>query len=160
MKEAVRTAGRQRPLVRVQWYPIDRTSQLFFEWPQLVVMIGVILVAGFLEPDGRLYGTHEQLGLPPCPAQEVFGIPCPSCGLTTSFAFMAHGRVAEAFASHYCGPVIFLAVLAYIALLAAFVIRKKRIEIHWPEWLPYSIVFGFMAFYLMSWAVRLLMLKS
>jgi len=47
---------------------------------------GLLAVAGMLKPDSRGLGTHEQLGLPPCAIQALFQIPCPSCGMTTSWA--------------------------------------------------------------------------
>ena len=54
------------------------------------------LIAGFwlastLEPDPRGYGTHQRLGLPPCSFQVLFGVKCPSCGSTTSFAHFVRG---------------------------------------------------------------------
>ncbi|NBO19844.1 MAG: DUF2752 domain-containing protein, partial [Proteobacteria bacterium] len=39
----------------------------------------------WLTPDARGLGTHEQLGLPPCGFYLWYGLPCPSCGMTTSW---------------------------------------------------------------------------
>jgi hypothetical protein len=57
-------------------------------------------------------GTHkESLGLPPCNFLRTTGLPCPSCGMTTSFAWFAKGNLL---ASAYVQP-----MGAILALLAA-----------------------------------------
>lgn len=83
----------------------------------------VITLSFWLRPDPRGFGTHQQLGLPPCNFQEVSGIPCPGCGLTTSFTNMAHGRVLDAFGAHLMGPLLFLITLA-VALGAPWALRR------------------------------------
>ena len=55
----------------------------------------VFTVATILKPDGRGYGTHEQLGLPPCEFRALTGFNCPHCGMTTSFAHMVRGQVVQ-----------------------------------------------------------------
>src|SRR5262245_30550053 len=59
----------------------------------LAVVLGL---ARWVTPDERGYGTHEQLGLPPCAFRVVTGLPCPSCGMTTSFAYVVRGQVLVA----------------------------------------------------------------
>ncbi len=45
-------------------------------------MVVVLGVARWLEPDAKGYGTHQQLGLPPCSSILLFGSKCPACGMT------------------------------------------------------------------------------
>ena len=47
------------------------------------------------------------------------GWPCPMCGMTTTFALMAEGRVLEAFHNQPFGPVLFsiTAMFAVLGLL-------------------------------------------
>ena len=61
-------------------------------------MVGLILLllAVWLKPNPAGYGTHQQLGLPPCSIQFWFGIPCPSCGGTTAFAHFVRGEWGRA----------------------------------------------------------------
>jgi len=72
----------------------------------------VIALAASLAPRKAGYGTHQDLGLPPCAFLTRTGYPCASCGMTTSFAAMAHGRVVEAFLAHPLGVVMFLGTAA------------------------------------------------
>jgi hypothetical protein len=53
----------------------------------------VFTIAALLDPyrgDGsaRQMETHTQMGLPPCSFKTMSGLPCPSCGMTTSFALL------------------------------------------------------------------------
>jgi hypothetical protein len=68
-----------------------------------------------MTPDPTGSGTHRQLGLPGCGFLQNTGWPCPSCGMTTSLAAMAHGRVVLAWTAQPFGVVLF----AFTALMAA-----------------------------------------
>ena len=82
--------------------------------PRLAALIlgGVFLAASaaarVLDPDPRGFGTHEQLGLPPCQMLSLSGVPCPFCGMTTALAHIVRGRVLEAFSTHPAGTILFL----------------------------------------------------
>jgi hypothetical protein len=69
-----------------------------------------------LVPDARGLGTHTQLGLPPCGFLTLTGLPCPACGLTTSFAHLARGQVNAALHANALGLVLFACVLASLPL--------------------------------------------
>ena len=86
-------------------------------WYRLLSLLGliastaVIVFAFRLHPDSRGYGTHEQLGLPPCGFLVDHGVPCISCGMTTAFAAMAHGMPILALRSNPFGVLLFLGML-------------------------------------------------
>lgn len=86
----------------------------------------VIALSFWLQPSSRGFGTHEQLGLPPCTFQAMTHIPCPGCGLTTSFAHMAHLQPLRALERHPMGACLFLITLA-VALVAPWAVRRA-----WP----------------------------
>ena len=74
--------------------------------------LGVLLLAARLPPSPSGVGTHRQgLGLPACNFLQTTGLPCPSCGMTTSFSWFAKGNLL---ASVYVQP-----MGAVLALLAA-----------------------------------------
>lgn len=64
----------------------------------------------WVEADPRGFGTHEKLGLPPCAPMELWNIPCPGCGVTTSFALAAHGHVLASFVNQPFGCALALSI--------------------------------------------------
>jgi hypothetical protein len=75
---------------------------------------GLLLTAAWLEPspDGR--GTHRQLGLPPCAFLTLFSRPCPTCGMTTAWAYLMKGQWQNACRANAGGTL--LGVLAATAV--------------------------------------------
>ena len=84
----------------------------------------VVAIAYRLQPSAQGFGTHQQLGLPPCPFHSLTGMPCPGCGLTTSFAHAAKFHFVEAFAVQPFGLFAFLLTVLSIPL-AAYLIRRR-----------------------------------
>ena len=67
---------------------------------------GIVAVFGIaiqLSPDERGFGTHEQLGMPPCQFRILTGWKCPHCGMTTSFAHVVRGQWIQAFEANAAG---------------------------------------------------------
>ena len=83
--------------------------------------LGTLIFAATLSPDPSGMGTHQQLGLPPCPWLVIYNLPCPTCGMTTSFACIAHGRILDGFVAQPAGAVMAIgtAVVFWFALHAA-----------------------------------------
>jgi hypothetical protein len=86
------------------------------------VAIAVLIASRGLTPDASGYGTHTQVLVLPCPFQMMTQLPCPLCGLTTSFALTARGEMRAAFESHLLGPPLFVltalvAVVGVVSLL-------------------------------------------
>ncbi|MGD0896692.1 MAG: DUF2752 domain-containing protein [Thermoguttaceae bacterium] len=114
----------------------------------------LLVVAAALEPDTRGHGTHEHLGLPPCAFSVLVGRPCPVCGMTTSWAWLVRGRVAEAFRANVGG-----AMLAAAAMVAAPWLLLSALRGRWLPWTPNSTALGWagaavLAVTLLQWAWR------
>lgn len=91
-----------------------------------------LVLARVLTPSPSGYGTHTQLFLPPCLFHAITHLPCPTCGLTTSFAHLARGEVVAALHSNLLGPLVFiLAVLQIPYRLIAIVTRHRPLT--WPR---------------------------
>jgi hypothetical protein len=72
----------------------------------------VLAIASSLAPDPRGFGTHEKLGLPPCGLLRMTGIPCPSCGMTTSFAHAVRLELVESARAQPLGLLLAFATAA------------------------------------------------
>jgi len=100
-----------------------------------------------LHPAGGGHGTHEQMGIPPCSFLSRTGWPCPSCGVTTSLAAMAHGRPVAAWQAQPFGVMLF-ALLAAGAVLGGSELVGGRSIVHRlrpRRWWAWTLV-GAMAF--------------
>jgi len=86
---------------------------------------GVLLLARWLHADPRGFGTHEQLGFPPCLTRHYLDIPCPFCGMTTAFALMAHGRFVDAFLTQPAGAAAFVVALATCIVLIVMLVTGR-----------------------------------
>jgi len=75
---------------------------------------GVLSVARWLHPAARGYGTHTELRLPPCNFLRLTHLPCPSCGMTTSFAWAARMDFWQAFLANPFGLLLFFGTVALI----------------------------------------------
>ena len=114
----------------------------------------ILTMMAWLVPAKAEYGTHEQMGLPPCSFLERTGYPCPTCGLTTSVSAMVHGKFFLACKSHLVGVVVFLAliVLSVASAIEVFTGRgmlNRLGKIQW--WLAGGLIglFG-------GWIVKLI----
>ena len=97
--------------------------------------VAVFAVALTLRPyraDGtpRDMATHTQLGLPECNFVVWTGKPCPTCGMTTSFAHLVRGNVWDSLKANWVGTLLALYWLALIpwAVYASFRGRLWRVR--------------------------------
>lgn len=81
--------------------------------------MGVLLLAFWMHPSSGGVGTHQQLGLPACGLLESTGVPCATCGMTTSFSLAAHGRLIASFINQPGGAVLAI-VTAMVAVASGF----------------------------------------
>lgn len=91
------------------------------------IPFSVIVTAFLLTPDPTGHGTHTQLGLPPCGFYVITGCPCPGCGLTTAFSFMAHLDVFGAARANPFGIPLFLVSLFTIPVAIRGLIRGDSV---------------------------------
>jgi hypothetical protein len=78
--------------------------------------LALLLTAAALPPSPAGVATHTNLGFAPCTFLDRTGLPCPSCGMTTSFSWFARGNVL---ASFYIQPMGF--VLACLTAITFWV---------------------------------------
>ena len=118
-------------------------------------LLAMLILAGLLRPDCRGYGTHQQLGLPACTFNRVFGYRCPSCGMTTSWAHLVRGRVIRAVRANAGGTL--LGVIAMIAGPWALVSGcYGRWVVRLPsQWTAVTLAIAIVLITLIDWSIRL-----
>ncbi len=117
-------------------------------------------LAAWLDPfdaagQPRRSGTHEQLGLGPCQFEKWTGKPCPTCGMTTAFSLLMHGRPVAAARANPAGLLLALAGVPLAVGLALAAAKGRWQGPKVPEtWLlPLAAaVFGFV---MLVWLTRL-----
>lgn len=95
----------------------------------------VFLVAAWIHPydatgQALLHGTHRQLGLPPCLMLQLTGVPCLSCGMTTSVSLVMHGDLTAAVRANWAGVVVSMLGIVAVAWLMFLAISGAQ-----PRWL-------------------------
>lgn len=132
--------------------------------PALVVFLvcsGVLTVAVLLTPNTRDgVGTHTALGLPACGLYETTGIPCATCGMTTSYSLAAHGHPIDAFINQPAGALLAL-LTAMAAVLSgyALVTGMSLTPIGAMLWRPRVVVIG-ISVLLIAWAYKIVVLNG
>src|SRR4051794_26286056 len=98
-------------------------------------------------------GTHRQLGLPPCNFLRLTGYPCPSCGMTTSFALLAHGDVVNSLRANAVGTLLALGLLAMIPWCTVSAARARWLWVRAVEPWLLRLIIVFVVLALARWGV-------
>ncbi len=124
----------------------------------MVAAAAAVLVAAWrIDPGRATMGTHRQLGLPPCGFLMITRLPCPTCGMTTSFAHTVRGQLPAAIRSQPAGFVLAVAtVAAGLAGLFALV-SGYRPAVNWYRVNPINVVWWAGAAFVLSWAMKMAM---
>jgi hypothetical protein len=120
-----------------------------------VLVIGALLHP--YDPDGtpKSQETHRQLGLPPCSFYAMTGLPCPSCGFTTSFSLVAHGDFVNALRANSVGTLLatFCALIVPWALVSAY--RRRYLLVTSAEKVLVTSLIVFVVLMLTRWGIIL-----
>jgi hypothetical protein len=121
----------------------------------------VFAVAAWLNPYDefglpRRMETHRQLGLPPCTFQQLAGVPCPSCGMTTSFAFMVRGDLVNAVRANAVGALLAMLCMACIPWSLACAIGKRTYFIRSMEKTLIWLLAAFLTLLMARWGIVVL----
>lgn len=123
-----------------------------------LVITGLFLLLARLTPQSVGHGTHTALGLPPCPFFFLTGLPCPSCGLTTSFVYLFHGELSRAWTANATGPILFGAACSFAIASGYGILRPFAWgRIVATSWFHRGVVCG-IAWLFGAWIVKLALL--
>jgi hypothetical protein len=123
----------------------------------LVALFAVALWLDPYEPDGkaRRLETHRQLGLPPCTFRVLTGLPCPSCGLTTSFALFVRGDVVNSARANWVGTLLAAFLTALVPWSFASAVCGRLLGVWSAERLLTLLVGAFIVLLLVRWLLVL-----
>ena len=124
------------------------------------VSLAVLSVAWRLAPAASGLGTHQQLGLPACTFFRVTGWPCPSCGMTTSFAHAAKLQFAQAIADQPFGFLVFLTTLALAPAAAVLMARRIPLARLFDPDRTLRGVYIYLTLYFLGWCYKLAVFAS
>jgi hypothetical protein len=113
------------PVVQQGANKLDRSTRYGLAAAGLSLLVS-LAVAVWLRPDPNGFGTHRQLGLPPCTFVWLFGTRCPSCGMTTSWSHAIRGEWRQAIGCNAGG-----ALLAGMAMVAGPWLLASAIRGRW-----------------------------
>ncbi len=127
----------------------------------LLAASSALLAVGVqLDADRSGYGTHVQLGLPPCGFLASCGVPCATCGMTTAFTHAVHGSLLAALVVQPTGA-LFALLVAIVAIVSGYALICGVCLAplgHWL-WRPRSaLLLG--AIVVGSWAYKIFVVSS
>ncbi len=79
-----------------------------------LALLGMLVLGLWLVPDPSGHGTHRQLGMPPCMTMELWNLPCPGCGVTTSVTLATQGRPLDALRNQPFGLLIAVGLVLFV----------------------------------------------
>ncbi|MEQ1501696.1 MAG: DUF2752 domain-containing protein [Myxococcota bacterium] len=91
----------------------------------LTVSVAILAAAAILHPSSEavsLFGIDVPVL---CTWRRFTGYPCPGCGLTRSFVFLAHGQLRAAFGMNLFGPPAFVYVAAQVPWRLIRIARRQ-----------------------------------
>ena len=116
---------------------------------------GLLAIAMSLLPNPSGVGTHTALGLQQCQFLARTGLPCPGCGMTTSFSWFSRGNIEASLYVQPMGTVLAFLVAAtfwgasYVAISGRPVYRlAQRIPPRYYLWYLPSLA-------IMAWAWKI-----
>jgi hypothetical protein len=125
-----------------------------------LMLVGLFWAAIAIDPydsagEPLTIGTHSQLGLPPCNFVTLTGLPCPSCGMTTSFALLMHGDIAASVRANAVGTLLAAFFVALIPWSLVSAVRGRWVWIRTLEpWLLGAVIV-FVGLALIRWGIVL-----
>jgi uncharacterized membrane protein len=120
----------------------------------------LLLIARLLSPSANGFGTHRQLGLPPCAFLHFTGFPCPGCGLTTSVAHAARLHFYESITTQPFGMVVFIFAVLSVPLSIYFIRRRVPRSKFYRLRGSNLVIRLTIALFILSWLYKIAVMKG
>jgi hypothetical protein len=122
-----------------------------------IVCLAVVGFFGFFALAGH-YGVDMGRWLGYCGFKQRYGLPCPTCGMTTAVLTFAQGKILEAFyiqpaCALLCSVLVVISLLAFVT--AVFGVYFRFIERFFSEVKVRHIILALLIIIAAGWAVTL-----
>jgi hypothetical protein len=104
----------------------------------------------------RRMETHRQLNLPPCSFKVATGMPCPSCGMTTSFALLMHGDPINSLRANAVGTLLAVFGLVVMPWSVASAVLRRPLFLRSLERAFMVVVLTFLGLMILRWVIVLI----
>ncbi len=88
------------------------------------------------------------------------GYPCPTCGMTTAFAYAVRGQLRSAFTAHPMGLLLAMGMMAGSGLALYSLIVPGRWQINWYRASPARLVIALLLLWLAAWAFKIVTVRN
>ena len=119
-------------------------------------LAALLVVAATLKPSQRGYGTHQQLGLPPCTFVMLLGHRCPACGMTTAWAHLVRAQPIAALRANVGGALLGLAAIVLAPWLLASAMRGRWLGHAPSDRVVLGVALALVLVTVIDWGIRFL----
>jgi Protein of unknown function (DUF2752) len=121
----------------------------------IVFFVAIFLLNPYENGEPLKMGTHQQLGLPECNFKAMAGLPCPSCGMTTSFTLLIRADVWNSMQANFAGTVLASFGLLFIPWAFASAFFGRFVFIRSLELVVFRLAIVFLIVLFGRWAIVL-----
>jgi hypothetical protein len=147
------------------WGEVPHAIPILSRWVRFgLVLVGIGLVvvfsvAFYLNPyqggDVWRQETHTQLGLPECNFLRLTGLPCPSCGMSTSFALLVRGDLWNSLCANAVGTLLASFCLVMLPWSVLCALRGRLFFVRSVEPTVFRLLLAFVSLMLLRWLIVL-----
>lgn len=116
----------------------------------------VLGVAAWLKPAAEGLGTHTQMGFAQCSWPIVAGIPCPACGMTTSFAHAADASLLESAQTQPFAAILAILTASGVWIAGYAAVSGARLGGCFRGLLAARVMYAFVALLLVAWVYKII----
>lgn len=123
----------------------------------IAVAVSVIfLAAAWVTPSERGVGTHHQLGLPTCGWIVAADLPCPTCGMTTSFSHAVRGQFLQSLFAQPMGLVLAIGTFLTGVVAIYTAVTGRSLALIWMPFCSWKYIILLCIFAFLAWGFKIL----
>jgi hypothetical protein len=122
----------------------------------MVFFVAIFLIDPYRDGDVPRAGVHQQLGLPECNFKSMTGVPCPSCGMTTSFTLLVRADVWNSMQANFAGTMLAGFGLLFVPWAFASAFLGRFVFVRSVEMVVFRLAMVFLVILFGRWAIVLI----